>query len=240
MPQRVWAYGLGEGGRRTWPRGFGAGFDAARQGILLGSGRMDLDNGDSSSTPTPSALGRRIHVIGNSCSGKSTVGERLARALGAAFVELDALNWEPGWVGLNAADPERFERRIREATAPESWVVAGSYARFAQRVFWERLQTVVWLDLPLTRLVLRLLRRSWRRWRTKELLWGTNRERFWPQLMFWRKEESLLWWIVTQHQRKRRDMLSCMMDPRWRHIRFIRLTSTSEIETFLQWAERRP
>lgn len=35
--------------------------------------------------------GTRIHVTGNSCSGKSTIGERLAEALGVPFIELDAL-----------------------------------------------------------------------------------------------------------------------------------------------------
>jgi adenylate kinase family enzyme len=75
---------------------------------------------------TESPIGRRIHVIGNSGSGKSTLGARLALVLEIPFVELDALNWEPGWIGLNEADPAEFERRIREATSGEAWVVAGS------------------------------------------------------------------------------------------------------------------
>lgn len=184
------------------------------------------------SSHVSSPIGRRIHVIGNSCSGKSTLGARLARALGVPLVELDALNWQPGWVGLNATDPEELERRIREATADAGWIVAGSYERFSKRIFWPRLETVIWLDLPLPQLVWRVLKRSWKRWRSKELLWGTNYEMFWPQLMIWRKEESLLWWIVTQHKRKRRSMLACMTNPRWTHIRFVRLTSLAEIETF--------
>ena len=79
-------------------------------------------------------IGQRIHVIGNSASGKSTLAARLAEALDAAFVEyLDALNWLPGWVGLNETNPDEFERRIREATMGERWVVAGSYEKFSQR-----------------------------------------------------------------------------------------------------------
>ncbi|WP_419164347.1 hypothetical protein [Candidatus Palauibacter sp.] len=61
----------------------------------------------------------------------------------AAFVELDALNWLPEWVGLNQADPEEFERRIREATRGRRWVVAGSYEKFSRRILWPRLDTVV-------------------------------------------------------------------------------------------------
>ena len=182
-------------------------------------------------------IGRRIHVIGNSCSGKSTLGAQLATALGVPFVELDALNWESGWVGLNETDPEEFVRRIEGATSGEGWVVSGSYTGFSQRVFWARLETMVWLDLPMRQLIFRMLVRSWRRWRTKELLWGTNYERFWPQLMFWSKEDSLLWWIVTQHRRKRRRMLTHSADSRWSHIRFVRLRSSAQVEAFLREVE---
>jgi adenylate kinase family enzyme len=178
------------------------------------------------------ALGSRIHVIGNSCSGKTALASRLSKALDLPLVELDALNWLPGWVGLNATDPTRFERRIREATAGDAWIVAGSYSGFSQRVFWPRLQTLIWLDLPLPTLLWRVVRRSWRRWRTKELLWGTNYERFWPQLMVWRKEESLVWWIVTQHRRKRQEMRRLMADPAWSHVAFVRLDSTRAIHDF--------
>ena len=179
-------------------------------------------------------IGRRIHVVGNSCAGKSTLAAQLSAALDVPLVELDALNWEPGWVGLNETNPEELERRISEATRGDGWVVAGSYMQFSQRIFWPRLETIVWLDLPMVPLIWRMLIRSWRRWRSQEPLWGTNYERFWPQLMFWRKEDSLLWWIVTQHRRKRRDMLAYSTESRWNHIRFVRLRFSAEVETFSQ------
>ena len=178
-------------------------------------------------------IGRRIQVIGNSCSGKSTLGERLATALQVPFVELDALNWQPGWVGLNQTDPKELERLIGCATQGEGWVVSGSYASFSQSVFWSRLQTVVWLDLPMYLLLYRVVIRSWKRWRTRELLWGTNYERFWPQLKIWNKEDSLVWWIATQHRRKQRNMRAYMSDARWKHIRFVRIGSSREAEAFV-------
>jgi len=179
-----------------------------------------------------SSLGSRIHVIGNCCSGKSALAARLSRALDLPLVELDALNWLPGWISLSATDPAEFERRIREATAGDRWIVAGSYSNFSQRLFWPRLQTVVWLDLPMPTLIWRVFRRSWRRWRSKELLWGTNSERFFPQLMVWRKQDSLIWWIVTQHERKRRQMREYMADPAWSQLRYIRLDSARAVEAF--------
>lgn len=178
-----------------------------------------------------SPIGQRIHVIGSSGSGKSTLGARLAAALAIPLVELDALNWEPGWVGLNEADPAEFEQRIRAATSGNAWVVAGSYSRFSRRVFWDRVQSVVWLDLPMPLLLWRTLRRSWQRWRSNELVWGGNTEQFWPHLKVWNRN-SLAWWIMTQHGRKRREMQAARSDPSWSHIRFIRLATRSEVEAF--------
>ena len=184
-----------------------------------------------------SPIGRRIHVLGNVGSGKSTVAARLAEVLDAAFVELDALNWEPGWVAVHDADPQELDRRFRAATRGGRWVVAGSYLSHSQRCFWERLETVVWLDLPMPLLLWRVLHRTWQRWRSRELLWGTNHERFWPQFLIWR-QDSLLTWLVTQHARKRRHMLALQTDPRWSHVRFVRLTSTREVAAFVSTVER--
>lgn len=186
---------------------------------------------------TQSPIGRRIHVIGNSGSGKSTLAARLALALDVPFVELDSLNWQPGWIGLNEADPAEFERRIREATHGDAWVIAGSYSNFSRRIFWDRLQSVIWLDLPVPQLLWRVLARSWRRWRSKELLWGTNYESFWPHLKVWRRE-SLVWWIVTQQGRKRREMRAAKSEPGWSHIEFIQLTSAAAVERFAAGIER--
>ena len=50
-------------------------------------------------------IGRRVIVIGNTSTGKSTLAAELARRLGVRFVELDGLHWEPNWV--EAADESR-------------------------------------------------------------------------------------------------------------------------------------
>ena len=175
-------------------------------------------------------LGTRIHVTGHSCAGKSTLAGELASALGAPCIELDALNWLPDWVGLNATDPERLRRRISEATRGDAWVLAGSYESFVEPLCWPRMHTLVFLDLPRWLLLIRVLRRSWRRWRTRELLWGTNYEKFWPQLAVWNKEASLVWWVWTQHARKRVRFGEIEADARYAHLRLIRLTTGNELE----------
>ncbi|NER84298.1 MAG: AAA family ATPase [Leptolyngbya sp. SIO1D8] len=65
-------------------------------------------------------LGQRILIIGNSCSGKSTLGAHLAASLNVPFVELDALNWEPNWVGLNDTNLDELMRRMQTAAAGDS------------------------------------------------------------------------------------------------------------------------
>ena len=179
------------------------------------------------------ALGDRIQVTGLSCSGKSSLAARLGAVHGGPVVELDALNWLPDWVGLNVEDPERFRERIRTATAGDRWIVAGSYRSFSKELLWPRLDTLIWLDPPRWLLLLRVLRRSWQRYRSGELLWGTNREDFWGHFALWRREESLLWWIWTQHARNRRELLERMGDPAWAKLRIIRLTRSAEIKVAL-------
>lgn len=180
----------------------------------------------------PSPIGTRIIVTGSTCSGKSTLAGRLARDLHVPFVELDALNWEPNWHDVSKRDPAEFERRISEATAGDGWVVAGSYSRFSKRLLNPYAQTIIWLDLPLPLILRRVLARSWRRWRTKELLWGTNYENFWSHLKLW-SDESLLHWAVTNHRVKRRNSIASMADPAFAHLRWIRLTSPEEVEAFV-------
>ena len=181
--------------------------------------------------PVINIIGQRILVIGNSCSGKSTLGGFLASTLEVPFIELDALNWEENWVSLTEKNPDKLISRFKKATSGDSWIVAGSYTEFSKKTFWDKLETIIWLDLPLYQLVWRMLLRSWNRWRTKELLWGKNYENFWSQMMFWRSD-SLFSWIVNQHQPKRKEMLQNQISFQWRHIRFLRLCSSTEIYRF--------
>jgi len=176
---------------------------------------------------------QRVVVIGSAGVGKSSLGERLARALEAPFVELDALFWEPNWV---EATDEVFTARIVAATAGDRWVVAGNYRRLGEPLLWPRADRIIWLDLPLRVTVLRLARRIWRRWRTREVLWGTNVERFWPQLRLWDPKASLLAFMLTTHAERRRQCLEAMRQPEYR-ARFVRLTSAREVEAFARAVE---
>ena len=175
-------------------------------------------------------LGDRIQVVGPSCSGKSTLGEELARRLGSRFIELDALFWRPGWT--EPAD-EEFAQAVLNETAAERWVAAGNYTRRTIPLYWRRLDTVVWLDFPERVVYPRILRRSWRRWRSKEHLWGTNYERFWGQLKIWDPAESLIGYGLRSRRHMRQRFLEAMTDPGLKHIRWVRLTSPAQVRGWL-------
>jgi len=178
--------------------------------------------------PAESSIGRRIIIVGSSNSGKSTLGQRLAAQVDAAFIELDALFWEPNWV-----EPaiDVFRERVRRAIACDSWVIAGNYSQQVD-LSWPLADTVVWLDLPLALVLRRCIVRTWRRWRTQEVLWGGNRENFWEHLMLWNPKKSLISYTITRHRSRRRRYEEQMRDPAWSHIRFVRLTTPDEVQAW--------
>ncbi|MBK6561069.1 AAA family ATPase [Candidatus Amarobacter glycogenicus] len=183
----------------------------------------------------PGSLGHRIVVVGPSCSGKSTLASQLAALSGASFIELDALFWKPNW---QESDPEEFRMRLVEAHAADTWVTAGNYLRHTLATVWPRADTIIWLDFPLYLTSWRVVVRSWRRWRSRELLWGTNAEKFWDQLMIWSPQRSLIGYTISRRRQSRAAFLEAMTDPQFRQVRFLRLTSQGEVSTLLARAAR--
>ena len=170
---------------------------------------------------------RRINVVGTSGSGKSTFARRLARHLAVPYVELDALFWRPGW---GESSDEEFFPRLKAALGPEGWVVDGNYTRTIP-LKWDQVDAVIWLDfsfpLTLKRAVLRAARRAW----SQEELWpGTGNRESWRKLF---TRHSIVWWTIKTHAKVRRQYEATMRDPRYGHIRFVRLTSPAEAEAFL-------
>ena len=162
----------------------------------------------------------RIAVIGTSGAGKTTIARALAERLGVRHVELDALFWLPDW---QERDRDEFRAGvIRILDEPGGWVLDGNYSSIQDDVL-ERADSVVWLDLPMRTCVWRVTRRAVSRARSREVLWGTNREA-------WRNvvgRNSLAWWVITTHGRRRRQTEARLGDPAQRPgIRVHRFRST--------------
>ena len=172
-------------------------------------------------------------MVGATGSGKSTLAQRLAARLGAPYVELDALFWEPHWT---EAAPEVFRERVARATAGTRWVVAGNYGR-ARDLTWPRADTVVWLDYSLPLVLWRLTARTVRRAVTREVLWNGNREYLWEHCRLW-SDRSLFHWLFKTYWAYRREFPVLFAEPAHAHLRIVRLRRPRDAEVWLAAVDR--
>ena len=172
---------------------------------------------------------QRVSVVGCPGSGKSTLGRRLALALGVPFVELDAIFHQPGWVELPR---DEFRARVAEVVATDRWVIDGNYSSAQQDLAWARADTVVWLDLPRPLVMRRVITRTIRRAVTREQLWNGNRE---PLTNFYRldPDQNIIRWAWVKHPVYATRYRAAIDDPANAHLSFVRLRSQADIDAFL-------
>ena len=164
-------------------------------------------------------LPRRIHIVGSTGSGKSTLGQQLAATCGVPHVELDALYWQADWQG---APLELFAARVSDALAGDGWVVDGNYSSVRGLVH-ARAELVIWLDYPLAVNYWRLFKRSLRRWWTAENLWGSgNRESFRKQFA---SRDSLFVYLTKTRAHRQREYGQLFRDSTARPFAMVRLRS---------------
>jgi adenylate kinase family enzyme len=142
----------------------------------------------------------RALVMGSTGSGKSTFARGLAARIDAPHIELDALNWGPGWVNLSQTDPETFKTRAREAVAAEAWTSCGNYS-VVRRIMLARATHLIWLDYSRPVIMRRVITRSLARALDGKELWegAGNKEdvRAWLD-----KEHPIRWaWDTFDHRR---------------------------------------
>ena len=172
---------------------------------------------------------KRIVIVGTTSSGKSTLAEQLTDKFGHDFIELDALNWEPNWT---PAPFEIFHERVEKATQAASWVVAGNYSK-VRPIIWPKAELVIWLDYSLPRILWQLTRRTFKRWWTREHLWGTNYENLWTHFKLW-SEESLFHWLFKTYWRRKREYPALLAMPEHQHLDLIRFKHPRETSEWLK------
>jgi adenylate kinase family enzyme len=159
---------------------------------------------------------QRVAVVGVIGSGKTTLAASVAKRLGLAHVELDALYWEPEW---KVADQDVYEARVAAATSGHAWVLDGDYAQTPNGL-WTRADTIIWLDYPRWVVLWRLVSRTLRRGLTRQRLWNNNRERL--RVHLFSRESMFLraWRSFPQHQRHYGHLLARMSVEGIRVVRF--------------------
>jgi adenylate kinase family enzyme len=175
-----------------------------------------------------SAFVRRVSVVGNSGSGKSTVARKLAAILGVPHLELDGVFHQPGWQPL---PPEEFIRVVAARADEDGWVIDGNYSVVRPAV-WARADTVVWLDLPRRTVMRQVTWRTVRRALTRQELWNGNRE---PVRNFFRldPEESVISWAWHSHTKYRTRYGAAAADSANAGLAFIRLAGRRDAARFL-------
>ncbi|MEP6790737.1 MAG: toxin [Ramlibacter sp.] len=168
---------------------------------------------------------RRIVIVGESCSGKSTLARALAARLGQPHIELDSLFWGPKW---RARPKEQFQADVRKATDADAWVADGNYHSLRPTI-WPRATLVVWMHPPVPVVFWRALKRCVRRAWTGEELFAGNRETFRQSFA---SRESLLWWILAHHGKRTADFEEQRRTRQWTGARWVEIRDDSELAAF--------
>lgn len=177
-------------------------------------------------SPATNTAPRRINVRGTTGAGKTRFAAELATQLGVPHIELDALHWGPNW---SEPSPETFRDTVQSAmdTNPGGWVIDGSYDRKLGDMVTGVADTIVWIDLPLTVVLFRLLRRTLGRVLRREELWNGNRESLRDQ--FASRESIFLWALHAHWRHRRRWPLTFEGDPR-----LVRLRTRADVGRWLE------
>jgi len=175
-----------------------------------------------------SAFVRRVSVVGNSGSGKSTMARELAARLGVPHLELDSVYHQPGWEPL---PEDEFRRLVTAKTNEDGWVIDGNYSA-VRSIVWTRADTVVWLDPPRWTVMRRVAWRTVRRAATRQELWNGNREPL-SNFLTWDPEQSVISWAWHNHAKYRSRYGAAAAEPANAYLTFIRLTSRRDVARFL-------
>ena len=125
---------------------------------------------------------------------------------------------------------------VSDFTAGDGWVVDGNYVTDIGDITWGAADTIIWIDTSRLVATTRVVRRTLGRLLLRKELWNGNRERL-REVVSRDPERSIVVWAWKMHGKYTRSYEMAMEDPRWRHIRFVRLTSTNEARRFLRSLE---
>jgi adenylate kinase family enzyme len=144
----------------------------------------------------------------------------VAGRLGIPHLELDRLRYGPGW---HEVPDEEFQESVAAWAKRDDWVIDGNYAS-VRDLLWSRADLVVWIDLPLSVVLRRLLLRTVRRLVSRDDLGHGNRERL--GRIFGRR--SIVLWAIRSHGPLREEYERKCAQVRDSGLEVVRLRSPSD------------
>ena len=176
---------------------------------------------------------QRIAVVGCPGAGKTTLAARLAGVLGLPHIEIDSLNWQPGWT---EAAPDDFQAALADSldAAVDGWITCGNYESRSGGLHIDRSDTIIWLDPPRRTIMARVVWRTIRRAVRREELWNGNRE---PLSNFtrWNPEHNVIRWAWVHFPIYRTRYAAARHDGSWVHAEVHHLRSSADVASF--WAD---
>ena len=165
----------------------------------------------------------RILVAGVTGSGKSTLARRIAAALKNDYVEIDSLYHGPYWTPR----PE-FVAEVDAFTRSPRWSIEWQYPS-VRMLLADRADTVVWLDHATVVSLVRVIRRTIRRSRTREILWNGNIEA--PLRSFFTDPDHIVRWALKTRRAYR--ALVPALEHSHPRLQIVRLRSQRDVERWL-------
>jgi hypothetical protein len=142
---------------------------------------------------------RRFAIIASaSGNGKTTLARLLSRRLGIPCLELDSLVHGPNW---QEVPDSHVQAQVQCLLKKQSWVIDGNYFKKLGMSVLDASDLVIWLDLPLPLVLMRLICRSMKRWSSATPLWNGNRESL--ASVIGGKDSLIGFAIITQARRRR-------------------------------------
>jgi len=167
----------------------------------------------------------RILIIGSSCSGKSTLGDRLSQKTAIEHIEIDDLYWKPGW--QHVSDSE-LRTEIQEVSAKESWIISGNYSQ-VREILWPRATDLIWLNLSFPLVLSRAVSRTVRRLISRKLVCNGNTESLGSLLSY----EGIPFWVIRTHRKYQSSYRELIESQTFPNLQVHELRDVVEIDRFL-------
>jgi len=100
---------------------------------------------------------KRIYIIGNSASGKTSLAKQLSRLLKIKSYDLDDFYWEKKFT--KKRNSKQVEKLVRKVTKQKKWIIEGVYSSCITCSL-DKADLIVWLDYPAHVIIWRLLKRQ--------------------------------------------------------------------------------